>query len=431
MFGFLQADPCDRQYRRLYAGCCSFQHRRFGIGTLPLLSYEGVFLYVLAADAGACLRPDESAATCCRLRRNGPGLHSVDDALAMFCSSFGLLLASVKLEDDVRDDGSLPARLALWRLKSRIERAKGFFESLDPGFRERTEHCIAEHLQRERAGSRPSLEEYAEPTADAFAYLFGLYARVLPAGRVSETWLREVGAAVGRAIICFDCAVDWERDRRRRRFNPLPDRHAVSQALLTSQRWLADVGWRCCEAFGPQSQAASVAGATFHRIQGRVERAGATPPSPPGRTRRKWLVRRGDCDCCCDASCCDASCCDAGCGDANGCDGCQGPKCSENSFDAFICCCPDCGPGCDCGSSKSKKRKSDVHASGGKRQGWRGHTLSLLNPSGVVLFGEERCPARAEFGWIAAGAEVEVVRDEPFGVVVRPSSSLPPQADVS
>jgi hypothetical protein len=54
MFGFLRAQPRDKLYRQIYAGCCSFQHREFGIESLPLLSYEAVFLYLLAADAVAC-----------------------------------------------------------------------------------------------------------------------------------------------------------------------------------------------------------------------------------------------------------------------------------------------------------------------------------------------------------------------------------------
>jgi membrane-bound ClpP family serine protease len=52
-----------------------------------------------------------------------------------------------------------------------------------------------------------------------------------------------------------------------------------------------------------------------------------------------------------------------------------------------------------------------------------GRTVGPLNPSGVVLIDNERVPAQAEFGWIDAETEVEVVSDERFGVIVRPQKT--------
>jgi membrane-bound ClpP family serine protease len=83
----------------------------------------------------------------------------------------------------------------------------------------------------------------------------------------------------------------------------------------------------------------------------------------------------------------------------------------------------DCDCCCDWWRDKRKKRKSQRQASDAKRLGWFGRALGPLNPAGVVLVGEEHVPARSDAGPIGADREVLVVRDEPFGVVVRPATS--------
>lgn len=408
MFGFLRPARHHKTYRQLYAGCCGFQHARYGIETLPLLSYEAVFLYVLAADAGACRLPHEKDVTCCRLRRRGTRLHEVDTHLAEFCSSFGVLLASIKLEDDVRDDRSLVARLALWRLAKRIEQAKRCLSDSDRDFRHQLKSYIEEHLRLEQAGAPITLQEYAKPTAEAFAYVFGLFAQRLPADRRSESLLRGIGAELGRAVICFDCAADWQRDRQRNAFNPLPNRPAVEDALLASQQALSSLLWQCAEAFGLGSRAAAVVRATFDRVSGQV----GCEESNQGQSRQRiaWRLRRGGfCDCDCDLSCCDGCDCTPG-------DGAAG-------LDAGVCSCYDCGY---CGwwgtpGGHSKEADEDLQQTDEKASwvGKTGRTLGPLAPSGVVLIEDQRLPARSEHGWIDGDKQVVVVADGAFGVVVR------------
>ena len=60
------------------------------------------------------------------------------------------------------------------------------------------------------------------------------------------------------------------------------------------------------------------------------------------------------------------------------------------------------------------------------RIGDRGHAATALRPSGEVVLGDRRWPARCEDGWAEPGAEVVVTAAEPFGLVVRPAGSVPP-----
>ncbi|WP_425395792.1 DUF5685 family protein [Aeoliella sp.] len=407
MFGFLQPRRGDVTYRQLYAGCCAFQHRQFGIETLPLLSYEAVFLYALAVDLGCCELPDEQDATCCRLRKQASRLHAVDPRVAEFCASFGVLLASIKLEDDVRDDRSLLARFALWRLGSRVERAKDYFTQLDAEFRPRVGLALQQHLELERAAHAPSLEAYSEPTAAAFGYVFELFARVLPAELASAAELQSIGRAVGRAIICFDCAVDYRRDRRLGRYNPLTSTTECRDALVESQRSLSQTLWTSVDLSDSSWLAAGVAADTFDRV-GRYQNVVSKEEAP--RSGRKMHPRQGDCDVPCDVGPCDAACCD----------GCGGGDAADGSF-CLVDCCGGCYPGCitrrerNKVSSRQRERRRPQRDFAGKT----GATVGPLNPSGVVRIDGEDMPARCESGWVDADTEVRVIRKESFGVVVR------------
>lgn len=410
VFGFLQPQRSDVVYRQLYAGCCAFQHRRFGIETLPLLSYEAVFLYALAVDAGCCDLPDEGVATCCRLRTRGGRLHAVDPRIAEFCVSFGVLLAAIKLEDDVRDDRSLVARFALWRLKSRIRKAKDYFASLDTEFHQRVTSAVQQHLALERESRHPSLAVYSEPTAAAFAYVFELFTQMLSPTKVDATAFHAIGHAVGRAIITFDCAVDYHRDRRLGRYNPLGDTAECQSALVECQRSLSDAMWRSTDLGEQSSLAARVTAGTFERVsryQNLVAKDNAT------RQARRMHPRQGDCDIPCDGACCDGiGACDCG--------GCDAGDAAPTGF-CLLDCCGGCGP--DCSTSRRRNSAPSWNRVRDRSRldlaGEVGVTVGPLKPAGIVSINGQDIPARCDMGWIDADTEVYVVRKESFGVIVR------------
>jgi len=358
MFGFLRGGKTDRIFRQAYARCCQTQHRDLGLTSLVFLSYEGVFSYLLAIDAGWTPVPDESSPYCCRLRRLPRRETPPDYAAARFASVVGLTLAAVKIEDDVRDSRSWAAWLAEKWYHRRFRQVRDQLETWDSGVSDRLKSIIGEHLQLETLARPVAISEYVEPTANAFATLFSILPRAC--GREDDQFretLGEIAADVGRAIIAFDCAVDWPWDRQRGEFNPLPDEHAVEAARQFAADYLERARERCVSEFG----ATSHAGRVLETVRQRVLHLGSARYWPScQRTRERWGLLRepgftyAKCDCLCDgcAAACDPACCDIG---ACGCEaaadgGCcqQGGDCAGNAQpNAAGPCGPnDCDGGC-------------------------------------------------------------------------------------
>ncbi len=293
MFGFLSPRPHPDDYRRAYARLCVHQRRRFGARSLPFHSYEAVFLYQLALDAGAVDPACLPQQRCCKLSLREDVPRAADAEAGHFCAAFALLLAAVKLDDDVRDSRSGAARLARFLLRNRIDQAKRHLRKCDPAFDATVAGFVAEHHRLEQTGRAIPLGAYAEPTAKAFGYLFGLFAEAIrrPDDRPA---FETIGRHVGRAIIAFDCAADWHRDRARGEFNPLADEAAVERALESCWHELNDAAR---VRFGHRSRAADTASRVADRIA-RFQPQGARSCSArPSRwamlklvTQRSWLA---------------------------------------------------------------------------------------------------------------------------------------------
>ena len=404
-----------RAYRRSYARLCRLQRGRFGVRTAPLLSYEAAFLFRLLAEAGACPPPPATAPACCRLRFSPADAAAPDAAAAAFCGAFGLALAAVKLEDDVRDERSLPARLARRALRRPIRAAFAELRRFDADYERRARGWVDRHLALERPGRLMPLGEYVAPTAEAFGHSFALAAALLPSGSARTTAagrLGAIGRAVGTAIVARDCGVDWRRDRRRGRFNPLSDAAAARAAATAADAALARAGWEVADWLGEGSAAA---GLLRDRLA-RPARVRAEPPEPtPWRGRlERWglLAQPGYVYVGFDCVPCDGC---GGCGD-----GCEG--CGEVPG-AAACCCPvDCC--CDearlcCESREEKRSGSASDAAGVGLVGLTGRTLTPLRPSGVVELAGERRPARSRGDFIEAGVPVVVTAAGAYGVEVR------------
>ncbi|WP_020469033.1 DUF5685 family protein [Zavarzinella formosa] len=235
MFGFLNPRPHTPDYRRAYARLCQHQRVNFGVRSLPFHSYEAVFLYQLAADLEAFPASVMPHVKCCRLAKPANIHRDADAAIGRFCGGVGVLLASIKLDDDVQDAQGFLTRLSrkaiAWVLRWKIRSARKMFTDLDFRFNANVRQLIADHHRLEHSGESPPLADYTEPTANAFGYVFGQMAKI-GGLHAQEQVLTTVGRHVGAALIAFDCAVDWKRDRRRGEFNPLADEEAVHEAMV-------------------------------------------------------------------------------------------------------------------------------------------------------------------------------------------------------
>jgi hypothetical protein len=283
MFGMLNPGRQDAAYRRCYARCCQHQQVSYGITSLPFHSYEAVLLYLIAVDAGVVDEAELPDQVCCRLRAGGAVRQAPDAAIGTFCSSLALLLASVKVRDDINDDHSLTARMTHWLLRKRFGQAGRYFAALDPNFDREMRALFADHARMESRGGPVPIEEYAAPTGRAFGYVFGLMSRL---SRMDswERLLRQVGAAVGTAIIGFDCASDLVSDQVAGPFNPLPDRDAAVASLRYAAHHLLEGARLCREAFGPESRSGGVLAVVGERLaeQSKLDFARSCSPVAAG-----------------------------------------------------------------------------------------------------------------------------------------------------
>ena len=160
-----------------------------------------------------------------------------------------MILASIKLDDDIRDCGSRRSRIAQWLMRRKIAKAVEFFESLDADFARNIKDQIDQHILLEQRANPTRIADYTAPTANAFSYVFGLMAKLHGMSDLLG-FFEELGRHIGTAIIAFDCAFDWKEDRGRKQFNPLSTEGAVADAYSLSKRSLEAAAMLCNQRFG-------------------------------------------------------------------------------------------------------------------------------------------------------------------------------------
>ncbi len=315
MFGFLAPQQPEPTWRRTYARICQVQNRLFGIKSLPFLSYEATFLYQLAIDFELTSPLPDHAPTCCRMRkitRTALGQHGnreqrieststtkgfrsdqLEDPLTpVICAAFGLVLAGVKLRDDVQDSGRWPSRLFWWMYRRRVTQAEELMEAKLPGLMQSVEECIRMHRQMETSSTRVPLDDFTWPTGKGFAEVFRRTAQLIARLDGTERYVQtfeQIGRLIGESIIAWDCAVDFDNDRIKGNFNPLCDESDRVRAFQLCHLRLAQIGWLC--------PADSVSGRVIRNVMNRVERR-ITNPSPvctPSLLERWGLIDRRLC----------------------------------------------------------------------------------------------------------------------------------------
>ena len=432
MFGFFAPHQHIPEWRRSYARICQYQRKLFGLTSLPFLSYEAAFLYQVAIDLTLIPQLSASAPECCRLRRLVTSVSADEDAAARYAAAFGLVLTGVKLKDDVQDSGRLLNRLLEWKFRRPVKLAESLIAATAPDVINRINQAVRQHSDLEHSGHRLPLDQYAQPTGDGFAFAFeGIASGLQCSASVDRAdQMMSIGRRVGQAIIAWDCAVDFDRDRITGNYNPLPDESAIRHAFHYCLLQLAEIGWSLPENSASRAVVAGVAA--------RVRYRGLRPAAQhPLRLLERWgLVReRGfayaRCDGCeglCEVgACCE---CIGGAGEAAG-------GCGECCNTPNVCL---CDPGCcdicfwrknSTGATRANQLVEDHDQTGSSDQtqqsvspyvhlqGSHGVADSSLNPSGYATIEDQRVPVRSQSGmFIEAGSSIRVVQTDLFGVTV-------------
>ncbi len=227
MFGTLKPHSCgmgcDRRhvYATFYCGLCKGLGDHFGTATRALLTYDAVFL-ALVADG---LMVEKGAPDRCRC----PMLPVVfrptvrSDSTAMrYASAMQILLVDQWLADRA-EGGGKTAKAIRPLFSGRVDTARALLANLGVSMAEMDGF---EHVQArcERLGET-DVDEASEPTREALGFAFGKMADLPGVGDEARTEearakLRAFGRHLGGAIYLIDALDDLEKDHASGDFNP-------------------------------------------------------------------------------------------------------------------------------------------------------------------------------------------------------------------
>lgn len=271
MFGLMKPQVPDSNYRSAYARCCQFQRRFYGILSVPVLSYDAVFLYLCCVDAGLVPESLIQTRVCCRLRYDHRLRTAPDAMIGRFCGAVSVLLADTKLADDVRDQASLVARFGQFVLRSSARRAISFLSYLRPGFSALLAEWTAAQVAIEADRTRLTLSDFVGPTSLALASV----AALVPGSSTRPgftDFLWSIGEHLGTATVAVDCALDWKDDATTGTCNPVRDEDGAVNAARLGLDHLHRVVEVSEAAFGHSSKSAVVSRMVYCQVVRKLRR---------------------------------------------------------------------------------------------------------------------------------------------------------------
>lgn len=217
MFGYLRVDAENLRlreynvYKALYCGLCKSMGKCTGQCSRLALSYDCTFLAALRLSlVGEMpeLKQFHCAIKCFRKHNAFVGSKEID-----FCADASAILTHYKLLDDKKDEKGF-RKLSVLLLSPLFSfgyrRAKKRQGELDRVIKSHMEELAAIETENAPLADRP---------AECFGHLVGEIASFGlpdPAARIA----RSIGLAVGKWIYLVDAADDYEKDKKKGRYNP-------------------------------------------------------------------------------------------------------------------------------------------------------------------------------------------------------------------
>lgn len=212
MFGYVTANwkeltrQQQERYGAAYCGVCRRILAQSGSTARLGLSYDMAFLALLLMSL---YEPEEeSGKDACLLH---PVNHRpwVDNQYIRYAADMNVALAYYNCLDDWHDDGKRSAKLLADRLSKGLPRIEGEYPRQCGAIRD----CIARLTELEKENC---------PNPDDPAGAFGaLMAELLT--YEESMWspqLRQMGYSLGRFIYLLDAALDYDKDKRKGKYNP-------------------------------------------------------------------------------------------------------------------------------------------------------------------------------------------------------------------
>lgn len=240
MFGYVNANwkeltqAQQERYGAVYCGICRSIHHRVSNPARAVLSYDMAFLALLHMSL---YEPEENAG------KNRCVLHVlrprawVDNPCVDYAADMNVALSYYKAQDDLQDEGKTSAKLLLSMLEPHMEAIRQRW----PRQCDAMKACMEELRELEGANT-------ANP--DLPASCFGRLMAELMVYQ-EDQWqeeLRNMGFALGRFIYLADAMLDYDRDKRKKQYNPFL---AMGQGRDTGkwEQYLVLAMARCTESY--------------------------------------------------------------------------------------------------------------------------------------------------------------------------------------
>ncbi len=213
MFGFVRANLSELtkeqklRYNAVYCGICRRIREQTSRTARLTLQYDMAFLALLHTSLYE--PPEQTGKRACALHPVKPKPWIDNDAIR-YAADMNVALAYYKCLDDWQDDRSASAHLLAKHLEGTIPALLQRY----PRQMDAMERCISRLSQ---------LEGENCPNPDEPANCFGELMGELLVWK-EDLWtqdLRQMGVALGRFIYLADAVADYEKDRRKHRYNPL------------------------------------------------------------------------------------------------------------------------------------------------------------------------------------------------------------------
>ena len=218
MFGFVTANSAElnkeqkERYSAVYCGICRRIRQQHTNTARLTLSFDMAFLALLLMSL---YEPEEqSGDRACALHPIKPRPW-VDNEYVRYAADMNIALSYYKCLDDWQDDHKQTARIMANHLEKQMDDLRAQY----PRQCKAIESCITRLTELERANcANPD-----EP-ANCFGQLMGEL--LVHREDLWAPYLRQVGLSLGRFIYLADAVVDYEKDKRKKRYNPLPGEDA-------------------------------------------------------------------------------------------------------------------------------------------------------------------------------------------------------------
>ena len=211
------------QYHRMhYCGTCKAIGQQFGHKSRMMLNFDTVFLSELLSRLNQEVLETwdnnlQKVNTCFSM----PTSKELPFSLT-YASTASVLLAELKLDDNIKDSASLKWRLMKGIYSSSFQKAAQQFETWGIDIAP-IHHWIQEQAKREQeklcfSSLETTVAHYAEATAQITGLVFAEAGLRLPQGNVD---LYHLGYQFGQLMYALDAFEDYERDVFKQEFNPL------------------------------------------------------------------------------------------------------------------------------------------------------------------------------------------------------------------